>query len=377
LPDLNPGTPVYAFSAKWNSAIYGPFSATDGGDGFSFNFGQLNNNNLLVGPVESGYGTGLSFCVQTHTNNAPGFYIRMNGQVIAQQSYMPLAQWGSFNGARHLFEVDWSYYTGMTVKLDGQPIFTNVITRGFVPRAGDRMVWGARSSSFTEDLRLDNIAVVTGGNLANAVPMSPYFQDPGAYTPGSAAFYNGPYRSNRNYPTGDYWAGATITPSNALSAYIVQSGIDNYGLPGYWSLEGSSDAGTTWNTVNSEQTRWNGYWEARTFLITSDDPTSYGAYQFHILGQDPFTSSNLSLGNLQYFTFAPVGPPPAISVALSGNAVQLTWPTNQPGLVVQQNINIASSNWGVVTNPVSIVNGKYQVIVPLSSTNTFFSLGVP
>lgn len=38
LPGLDPGAPVYAFSVKWNSQIYGNFP--DAADGFSLNFGQ-------------------------------------------------------------------------------------------------------------------------------------------------------------------------------------------------------------------------------------------------------------------------------------------------------------------------------------------------
>jgi fibronectin type 3 domain-containing protein len=377
LPDLNPGTPVYAFSAKWNAMISGNFSSTGGANGFSFNFGQLNNSNLLAGPMESGYGAGLSFDVQTYTNNSPGFYLRANGQVLAQQPYLPSAEWGISNSYHHLFEADWNYYTGLTVKMDGQPIFTNVITTGFVPHAGDRMVWAARCTSATETMRLDNITVVTGGNLINALPTNPYFQDAGAFNSGSAAFSGGPYYSNENGAT--WWAGATIAQSNTLAAYIVNGGPfnNNHGLPGWWSLEGSPDGGTTWDTVNSEQANWATGNEERAVLVTPDDPTSYGAYRLEVFGENPFVSSELQIGNLQYFTFTTVQPPPPISAALAGNSVTLTWPTNQPGLILQQSSNLAGANWVAVTNVVSTVNGTYRVAVPLSSTNTFFSLGVP
>jgi hypothetical protein len=235
------------------------------------------------------------------------------------------------------------------------------------------MVWAARCGNFTEDLRLDNISVMSGGTLANAMPTAPYFQGPGAFSSGSAAFYGGPFLSN-----GSWWVGATLPQSNALAAYILQGGASGgTGPPGFWTLEGSLDGGTTWNSVNSEQARWSTDYERRAFLITQDDLTAYGAYRLNVRGQDPFQSSVLSIGNLQYFTFMPVGSPPAISAALSGNAIELTWPTNQPGLIVLQTFNLASGNWVPVTNAASIVNGKYQVTVPRSFSNSYFGLGVP
>ena len=45
LPDLDPGTPVYAFSARWNSQVNGDFE--NAADGFSFNFGQLGALDLV------------------------------------------------------------------------------------------------------------------------------------------------------------------------------------------------------------------------------------------------------------------------------------------------------------------------------------------
>jgi hypothetical protein len=64
LPDLDPGTPVCAFSAKWNMEINGNFP--NAADGFSFNFGDLSTKEL-VGTSDAqdlGYGTGISLGVK-------------------------------------------------------------------------------------------------------------------------------------------------------------------------------------------------------------------------------------------------------------------------------------------------------------------------
>ncbi len=66
-----PNTPVYAFSAKWNTPVQGSFPSS--ADGFSFNFGQLTIFNLADPGLsqESGYDVGLSFDVQTYSGNQP------------------------------------------------------------------------------------------------------------------------------------------------------------------------------------------------------------------------------------------------------------------------------------------------------------------
>ena len=125
---------------------------------------------------ESGYGAGLCFSVRTCSGTNSGFYLCANGCVIASLTYNQPP-----NGARRtppaILEVDWNYYTGMTVWLDCQTIFTNVVTPGFMPEGGDVFVWGARSNTNTEEVRLDNIVIVTGGNLVQLPTSNPYFTD--------------------------------------------------------------------------------------------------------------------------------------------------------------------------------------------------------
>lgn len=79
------------------------------------------------------------------------------------------------NATRHFFEADWNYNSGMSVSLDGTKLFANVPMTGFTPHAGDRFVWGARCGGYTEEVRLDNITVRTGGNLVQMPTTSPYY----------------------------------------------------------------------------------------------------------------------------------------------------------------------------------------------------------
>ena len=178
LPDINPGRPVPAFSAKWNSIVYGDSSSL--ADGFSFNFGQLGGisgtaftNGTYAN--EDGFGIGLTVSVRTFTSNTPGYYVRVNGATVPGGFVSkPSANWGNFNAARHFFEVDWRRDTGLTLRLDGVAIFTNLATPGFTPQSGDRFVFGARTGGLDEQVTLDNITIMGGGVLSPLAPMSPY-----------------------------------------------------------------------------------------------------------------------------------------------------------------------------------------------------------
>jgi hypothetical protein len=94
LPALDPTTPVYAFSVKWNADVNGNFD--NAADGFSFNYGQLSSLNLLTDEVgagiESGYSTGLCFSVQNYVDGNPGFYIRANGTNMASSTFDPATE---------------------------------------------------------------------------------------------------------------------------------------------------------------------------------------------------------------------------------------------------------------------------------------------
>jgi hypothetical protein len=46
------------------------------------------------------------------------------------------------------------------------------------------------------------------------------------------------------------------------------------------------------------------------------------------------------------------------------------------GYVLQQNSNLATTNWVNVTNPASMVNGQNQVVVPVNSSNAFYRLNL-
>jgi len=308
LPDLDPGQPIYAFSAKWNSQINGPFSSA--GNGFSFNFGQLAGVDLISTALaqESGYTNGLSFSVQT-SGGSPGFQLRVAGLIFASLPFNPATQWGVNNNTRHFFEVDWQYYHGLTVRLDGQTLFTNVMTYGFVPQAGDRFAWAARTAGSAEEVRLDNIVVVTGGNLVKVPISTPYYASAGSLEPQQA--FDGDLSGTNNTwtdyspPTGQI--GGTLPARRNLNVYSITSGsTDRTSDPSQWILEGSTNAGVSWSGRGAT----NGYFlnpgETRCWLTAN--PESFNAVRLNII-TNRGNSAVVRVGELTVYKLAPVVSP--------------------------------------------------------------------
>ena len=339
LPDLDPGKAVYAFSAKWNAAVYGNFPSA--GDGFSFNFGQVQASNVITGAVEAGYGIGLCFSVRT-AGATPGFYLLANGTVLAAAPYDPTTQWGVNNGTRHLFEVDWNYLSGMTVRVDGQTIFANVPTPGITPRPGDHVVWAARSVNYSEYLRLDNIVVATGGNLVTAPASSPYFADANSYYlhPGAHAFDGNSSTFWLETATNGY-AGATI--NSPVTVYALTSLHDSSGAvndPQAWELDGSND-GATWTALGNGTGYFLNSRETRCWLTANTNSFTGCRLQVTANNGGPY----LKLFDVTLYRFQAQNGPPTTSLTYLP-------PTVSPfGVIVQATIptsfgNKVTVNWG-------------------------------
>lgn len=73
----------------------------------------------------------------------------------------------------------------------------------------------------------------------------------------------------------------------------------------------------------------------------------------------------------------PVAPPPLAFVTTSPGALVLQWPTNAPGFLLEQNSDLASTNWVDSTNAVSIVGTNHQAAVSPASGRFFFRLRKP
>jgi len=56
-------------------------------------------------------------------------------------------------------------------------------------------------------------------------------------------------------------------------------------------------------------------------------------------------------------------PPPVLSIALSSTNILLSWPSSANGFVLQQNLDLITTNWIVLTNTPVLTNAQYQVIL--------------
>lgn len=71
-------------------------------------------------------------------------------------------------------------------------------------------------------------------------------------------------------------------------------------------------------------------------------------------------------------------PPPMLDfVPLDATAMQLSWPTNYPGFVLQQKTSLTAANWTSTTEPVAIVGENYQVTLLTTNSARFFRLRHP
>jgi hypothetical protein len=71
-------------------------------------------------------------------------------------------------------------------------------------------------------------------------------------------------------------------------------------------------------------------------------------------------------------------PPPVLNINVSARQAFLTWLTNNSaGFNLQQNTNLASTNWLAVTNQPVVTNQSYQVIVSSTNRQDFFRLKSP
>jgi hypothetical protein len=62
----------------------------------------------------------------------------------------------------------------------------------------------------------------------------------------------------------------------------------------------------------------------------------------------------------------------------NNNRVVLSWPIPPaPDYALQQNSDLGTTNWLVVTNSRSVVSNRYQVVIPASNNHSFYRLKYP
>ncbi len=89
------------------------------------------------------------------------------------------------------------------------------------------------------------------------------------------------------------------------------------------------------------------------------------------------TNNIFALTNLASQTFHVLVTPAALGITRSGTNVIVKWPSPPSGFVLQQNTNLATTNWLTVTNAPVITNGLNQVILTSTNIRQFYRLKYP
>jgi len=89
-------------------------------------------------------------------------------------------------------------------------------------------------------------------------------------------------------------------------------------------------------------------------------------------GTNIFAATNLSSQAFQVFL-----PTAALVVKTSGSNLVFSWPSPPGNFVLQQNSNLATTNWTAATNTPTTTNGQNQIILSPAGSNLFYRLKYP
>jgi len=121
----------------------------------------------------------------------------------------------------------------------------------------------------------------------------------------------------------------------------------------------STNSGQSWQLSYAPDADW---WSV---ACSSDGTKLYGASK----AQSIFNSN----GGI-YTYVAPPTNSPTMDIASGGGKAFVSWPWPSSGFVLQQNTNLAPSNWVTLSNVTAVVN---QAIVPQTNANNFYRLMMP
>jgi predicted GH43/DUF377 family glycosyl hydrolase len=384
LPDIVAGRAIYGFSAKWDSEFY---YTNVSGCGLSFNLSPLNNAQILGLPVEQGYGNGLSVAIDNDKQGTPGFFVRVNNSIVASQLFNPDVQWGKTNSLRNYFSVDWNYTNGLTLAVNGTVIFTNMPTPGFTPAPGQYFSWAARTSTNSEDARIDNVCVFANANLAPIQLAPPFLSSGNLAGFGASNAFDGNFGTQwQTAATAGCIQAACANGPQIVTAYSVVSASSNWQAdPQSWTLQGSLD-GTNWVTVDAEYLE---SWEnndalmrgvPRTFIV--NQPGAYQMYQLNITTNNGAATTQLA--DLLLYTCRATLPQPVMKgLTMSHNSLIVNGIAGAPSgtyyVMLATNLTQAANQWYCSsTNQFDTAGGfAFTNALPTDAPALFVRLALP
>lgn len=171
LPDLNPGEAVTDFRVNFKVLMNNPDpDDVPFADGFSFNFGEINNTSSTYGSELGIHGdnTGDVLTVGWKTFETSGRYIAAfyNGEEIGRSNGITgLNTEDSPDGSDFVpVSIEWNLEDGLSLSYNNSVIFSDLATGAFSPEAGYQFAfagrtWGSYQNTFIDDPQVFTIAV--------------------------------------------------------------------------------------------------------------------------------------------------------------------------------------------------------------------------
>lgn len=106
--------------------------------------------------------------------------------------------------------------------------------------------------------------------------------------------------------------------------------------------------------------------------------TALATNQVSALGYFEFTDVGATNYSKRFYRIAPVAALPSggpmLTLALHGNEVVVSWPTNDAGFVLETTTNLSLSGWATNAITPGIVNGQFTATNGVPSGNRFYRL---
>ena len=137
-------------------------------DGIGFSYGNLPATGLFE---ESGSGSPLlNFVIDTYAGGSgaatgQGYQVRLNGTSIGRVDAALFGDGGSFNAE---VTVSWDPTDGISVCVNGSPVFTDLATPGFVGDDNYTFAVSARTGGADENAILDHVSIATAHDTVSS-----------------------------------------------------------------------------------------------------------------------------------------------------------------------------------------------------------------
>lgn len=177
-----------------------------------------------------------------------------------------------------------------------------------------------------------------------------------------------------------------ITPSFELELNILSADTTGFSV----NTNGNVGPNTYWNYVASgDPIGVTMYYNGSTLSLTLTDAVAQASFSTNVDVNIPvavggsdtayvgFTGSDGGVGAIQTITNFSFASVPQESIGISPASTVISWPGLISGYVLQENSNLATTNWIDVTNADNVINGQHQVVIPRGSANAFYRLKLP